>query len=148
MAAGNNANYVTTLGCSSGLSLNCYVEAPDGWYYDGNVGYAYYISGYSVTSIDTAPCSTPPPPAPTPAPTTWTGISLGKRSNTAAGACDFAATSYDLYYYIDTDSLTTATALRMYSDGTGNPANGYYSDGANFVNVSSGGITGRGLCSL
>lgn len=67
MPAGNNAQYETSLGCSlSGLSIGCPVVASDGWYYDGNVGYSYYVSNQSVTSIDQAPCVTAAPPPPPP----------------------------------------------------------------------------------
>ena len=67
MAAGNNAQYVTTQGCSTGLSVGCPVAAADGWYYDGGTGYAYYVSNGAVSSIDTNPCYVAPPPPPPPA---------------------------------------------------------------------------------
>jgi hypothetical protein len=149
MAAGNNALYVTSQGCSvSGLSIGCPVTATDGWYYNGNSGYSYYISGGSVTSIDYAPCSTPAPPPPTPAPFVWQSIYVGKRGASASGACSFAYDARDLLYYIDTDSLDTANSMRTTSDGSSNPANGYYSDGTNWVNVSSGNVISRGTCNF
>lgn len=145
---GNNANYVTTLGCSTGLSMGCYVQASDGWYYDGNTGYSYYISGQYVTNIDYAPCSTPAPPPPTPAPITWYAVDLGKRSNTADGACNFAYTAYDLHYYIDASTLQYSTLMRLYSDGTGIPADGYYSDGSYVAYSSNGSLNPVILCAV
>jgi hypothetical protein len=148
MAAGNNASYVTSLGCSTGLSLNCNVTAADGWYYDGNVGYAYYISNNLVTTIDTAPCVTAAPPPPPPPAVTWTAITMYRRSTlSAAAACNFAGGSVGaLTFYINASTLSDATLMAVYSDGTGTPQTGWYSDGGYSVYVSGQSISGFSAC--
>lgn len=147
MPAGNNTQYVTTQGCSSGLSINCYVEAADGWYYDGNTGYSYYISGYYVTSIDTAPCATPPPPPPTPPPVTWTAIDLGRGTTGPGGsACSRAQNGITNTFYMDGSSFSSSTMISTNSDGTGTPTDGTYSDGSVYRSVTSGAIGSGGNC--
>jgi hypothetical protein len=148
MAAGNNAQYVTSQGCSiSGLSIDCPVTAADGWYYDGNVGYSYYVSNGSVTSVDTAPCVTAAPPPPPPPAVTWTAITMYRRSNTAAGACNNAGGSVGaLTFYINATTLSAATLMAALSDGTGTPQTGYYSDGGNSVYVSTQSISNFSAC--
>ena len=149
MPAGNNTPYVTTLGCSTGLSMGCYVEAPDGWYYDGTVGYSYYISGYYVTSIDTAPCSTPPPPPPSPPAVTWTAVSLAVGTSGAGGtACSRAQNGITNTYYMDGSTFDTSTTISTNSDGTGTPTDRYYSDGSVVRYSTSGGLGGSVTCNL
>lgn len=147
MPAGNQQPYVTTLGCSTGLSIGCYVEAPDGWYYDGNYTlYSYYISGYYVTAVDTEPCSTPPPPSPTPAPVTWTSIELGFSTISGPAACTRFNTSRTNIYYIDSSVFSNASAISSTSDGTGTPTNGYYSDGSIYRQSTSSALGASSNC--
>lgn len=107
----NNTPYTTsTAGCAAGLSIGCTVTAADGWYYDGNTGYAYYILNNSVNSIDTAPCVTPAPvgPSPSPLPTSYQ-VFLGY-AGTAADACAGDITVYD-YFWLDASTLSGATKV-------------------------------------
>lgn len=147
MPAGNNTPYVTTLGCSYGLSIGCYVEAGDGWYYDGNAGEAYYISSYYVTSIDSSPCSTPPPPPPTPPAVTWTAVLLGRGTSGAGGsACSRAQNGITNTYYMDSSDFASSTMIASNSDGTGIPTDGYYSDGSVVRQSTSGGLGSSTTC--
>ena len=149
MPAGNNASYVTSLGCSTGLTLYCNVTAADGWYYDGNVGYAYYISSNVVTAIETDPCYIPPAPPPPPPAVTWTAITLYRRSTTAAGACNFAGgTVGAATFYINSFDLENSSAIAILSDGTGTPTTGYYSDGGASVYVSGQSISNFSACTV
>ena len=149
MPAGNNANYVTTQGCSTGLSIGCYVEAPDGWYYDGTVGYSYYISSYYVTSIDTAPCATPPPPPPSPPAITWTAVLLGRGTAGAGGsACSRAQNGITNTFYMDASTFDTSTMIASNSDGTGTPTDGYYSDGTVVRQSTGGGLGSSTNCNI
>jgi len=148
MPAGNNTSYVTSLGCSTGLSLNCNVTAADGWYYDGNVGYAYYISNNLVTTIDTDPCPIVAPPPPPPPAVTWTAITMYRRSTiSAAAACNFAYGSVGgATFYINASILSAATLMATLSDGTGTPLTGWYSDGGDSVYVSARSISQFSQC--
>ena len=147
MAAGNNALYVTSQGCSvSGLSIGCPVTAADGWYYDGNTGYSYYISGGSVTAIEQAPCSTPPPPAPTPS-VNWTLVNLAVGTSGAGGsACTRAQQGRTGVYYMNGSTFGTSTAIATSADGSGTPTNTTYSDGTIYRTVTNGGIGSGGNC--
>ena len=148
MPAGNNTLYETTLGCSTGLSLSCYVNTGyvDGWYYDGNVGYAYYIASNYVTSIDTAPCVTSPPPPPPPS-VTWTAIDLGRGTTGPGGsACSRAQGGLTNTFYMNGATFGTSTAIATNSDGTGTPTDGTYSDSTIYRSVTNGGIGSGGNC--
>lgn len=146
MAVGNITNYETSLGCStSGLSIACPVGGADGWYSDGT--YSYYVSNGTVQSINYDPCAAPPPPPP-PA-VTWTAVSLGKRGTSASTACSNANNiGLDVTYYMNDSTYASSTALALYSDGTGTPADGYWSNGAIARQVSSGGLSGNTICSI
>jgi len=148
MAAGNNALYVTSQGCSvGGLSIGCPVTATDGWYYNGDTGYSYYISGGSVTSIDTAPCATPPPPPPSPPAVVWTAVDLAAGTTGAGGsACTRAQQGRTTTYYMNGVSFGSSTAIATFSDGSGTPTTATYSDGSVYRLVTNGSIGSGGNC--
>jgi hypothetical protein len=52
----SNSNlYTTTESCATfGLSVGCTVIAANGWYYDNNTGYSYYISNNSNPQVVSA----------------------------------------------------------------------------------------------
>jgi hypothetical protein len=147
MPAGNNASYVTSLGCSTnGLSIGCPVDGADGWYSDGTN--SYYVTNGSVTAVDTDPCYIPPAPPPPPPAVTWTAITMYRRSTiSAAAACNFAYGSVGgATFYINASILSAATLMAALSDGTGTPQTGYYSDGGDSVYVSSQSISQFSQC--
>jgi len=144
--AGNKQNYTTSEGCSiSGLSVGCPVGGSDGWYSDGTN--SYYVTSGLVTSVNTDPCYVAPPPPPPPPSSSWIEITLYKRSNTAFGACAFAANLVaPTSYWIDTYSISTASVIATAADGSGRPPNGYYSDGSESIYVSGGAISDNAFC--